>query len=489
MAELGLDLGALQSKVAAIGPSGEAVLVPTGDGETSLPSRVAALRNTALVGNLAEALDRSDERVVSALPVLQLRGGGDARAVRLGDRELGSLPQAALLVRRLRALGEHATAERAGCCVLAVPPEVTPSQLAQLRQACHLAGLPVLGSLTSLAAIRLAAVGYGLRGQMLVCDLGHTAFRCAVFDPEGRESGLTIQERAGGARLDSRFLDLLQRALPDEVFAGPRWDLELSELRRSLRSERGAVVSHCVASRSGLYELRLDRTALGNLVAEVRENMASAILGSLGAAGIRSTDLEGVVVVGGLSGLPGIRGAIRAVLGGTSRFFDDVHDGLAAVGAAEHARQLLARGESARLPAEFAGLAVSALGIVVADARTGVPGVDIIVPMGSAFPTSSRRSYYAAYDGQDRLDVHLIEQHPTGPSRCLATLTLDAGEGLRRGHPVEVSVVVRSDWTAVFEVYDAATGDEQKTQISLATQVEPGVLQLRDVVRDVGIEG
>ena len=325
---VGIDLGTTNSEVAYI-HEGQPRIVDLGNGGI-LPSCVGLDADGQLmVGAPARnQYAAAPERTVVSIK----RKMGSGERVSMGDQTYAPQEIAAFILKALKEGAEKELGEPVTRAVITVPAYFADAQRQATREAGQIAGLEVLRIINEPTA---ASLVYESRGggqrKILVYDLGGGTFDVSVVSiEEGVVEVLasTGDAHLGGDDFDQLIIDGLNEHLEGELAVpSPASDLALqARLRRAAERAKIRLSDHPLAPieedhvgvvdgepRHLRYELH--RPHFEQFIEELLENTMKAATTALNDAGVRPSQLDKVLLVGGSTRIPRIADLVRQRLG------------------------------------------------------------------------------------------------------------------------------------------------------------------------------
>ncbi|MCB9657039.1 MAG: Hsp70 family protein [Sandaracinaceae bacterium] len=347
MAELvlGIDLGTTNS-VVAVADGGSVRILADAEGRELLPSvvsfhptgdvlvgypardrRMLDARNTFYsVKRLLGRPFRSDEvrraRERFAFELAESDNGGTVVRTRGETYALSEI--SAFVLRELRRVAEGATGKRCSKAVITVPANFSDLQRNATMAAGRVAGLEVLRVLNEPTAAALA-YGYGQQGRerVAVFDMGGGTFDVSILELSGEVFEVIAtagDSYLGGDDIDGTVADLMAEAFLREHRVDPRTDPEAFERLRA-----AAEWAKCELTDQDEVDLRVEELAVGasGQALDLRYTLSRAKLHEIArpiiarafdacettmrAAGIRPTQLDNVILVGGSTRMPLVR--------------------------------------------------------------------------------------------------------------------------------------------------------------------------------------
>ena len=417
---VGIDLGTTNSLVAAL-ENGQPWVIPDDSGELLLPSVVGiGAAGELLVGAAARRqYAAAPQRTVRSIK----RQMGSAGTVPLGERQHRPQEISALILRALKQRAETALGEAVTQAVITVPAYFTDAQRQATKEAGEIAGLQVLQILNEPTA---AALVFDRRDdesqRLLVYDLGGGTFDVSIVEISGPVTEVLASHgdnRLGGDDFDRLLQRLLAERfeqqhgvpLPAEAAlearllqAAERAKIQLSErsqvmLREAYLHSRGETPLH--------LDTRIERQEFEDLIQPLLADTLAAIDRALADAGLQSSELDRVILVGGSTRIPLVQELVEQHLPGVAvSSFEP--DRCVALGAALQAAVL--NGEE--LETFLVDVTPHSLGVATAmDTEMGLMKniFSTIIPRNTVIPVSRSRLYFTMRDNQRRVRIEVSQ--------------------------------------------------------------------------------
>jgi len=485
---VGIDLGTTNSLVAYV-ENGRPVVIREKSGDALVPSVVSAAEDgTIYVGREAQRRLLTDAgRTVYSVKRFMGRGlddvkhearllpfkvsGESAGVVRigLGEREFTPPEISAFVLRELkRRAEEHFAAlgvvdfevDRA---VITVPAYFNDAQRTATRDAGRIAGLEVLRIINEPTAASLA---YGLdkrhTGVIAVYDLGGGTFDISILRVE--DGVFQVLSTNGDTHLGGDDMDLLlvEKVLAEIPGDGrPQSGEFIQEVRKAvIQAKHDLSERDATEIRVGTYRRQLTRGELDAMIRPLVERTLAPCLQALADAGLQSSQIDEVVLVGGSTRVPLVRQLVGDLFGRTPH--SELNpDEVVALGAAVQA-DILVTGNREMLLLDVTPLS---LGI---ETMGGV--VSKIILRNSTIPATGSEMFTTGVDNQTAVDVHVLqgERELVADNRSLARFKLRGIPPMPAGMP-RVQVQFQIDANGILSV----TAAELRTSIEQTIEVKP----------------
>ena len=469
---VGIDLGTTNSCIAVMEGS-EAVVIANAEGERTTPSVVGFSKsNERLVGRIArrQAITNPERTVLS----IKRRMGTDYKADIDGKKYT---PQeiSAMILQKMKTDAEAYLGEKITQAVITVPAYFTDSQRQATKDAGKIAGLEVLRIINEPTA---AALAYGLDKDetqtILVFDLGGGTFDVSIL--EIGDGVFEVKATSGNNRLGGDdFDDKIINWLADEFKKDNGIDLHndkmamhrLKEAAEKSKHELSGVMStdinipYITATQEGPLHLErtLTRAKFNEMTADLVEKTMGPLRQALKDSGLKGTQIDKVILVGGSTRIPAVQDAIKNFIG--KEPFKGINpDEVVAVGAAIQAGVLSGEvTDVVLLDVTPLSLGIETLGGVFTR----------IIDRNTTIPTAKSQVFTTAGDNQTSVDIHVLqgERKMAQHNVTLGRFQLTGIPSAPRGVPqVEVKFDIDVNGIVHVTAKDLATSKEQKITIT-----------------------
>jgi molecular chaperone HscC len=415
---VGIDLGTTNSLV-AVWRDGRAQLIPNALGDVLTPSCVSLdADGSVLVG--AAARERLQSHPDRSAAVFKRYMGSDRR-LRLGNREFRPEELSALVLKSLKADAEAALGEQVTEAIIAVPAYFSDAQRKATRAAGQLAGLKVDRLVNEPTA---AALAYGIHlreaeSRFLVFDLGGGTFDVSILNLF--EGVMEVRASAGdnflgGEDFARALVDVFfrERSLPEAWRRDEGFMQRLLAQAEAAKRTLGVRANATMRARAPLgdieHVLEIDEATLEAATRPLLARLRGPVERALRDAGLRSSQLDSIVLAGGATRMPLVRRLVTTLFG---RFpmVELNPDEVVALGVAVQAG-LKAR-DAALSEVVMTDVAPYSLGIEITvslDPQTRSHGhFDPVIERNSPVPISREKRYAPTSAQQTSVDLKIFQ--------------------------------------------------------------------------------
>lgn len=460
---VGIDLGTTFSTLAMLNAIGRPEIAPNADGERLTPSAIF--------------FDEENPDVIRVgIEAINSRHLNPARSVRWIKRHMGDTDYrldidgknwtptelSALILKKLKQDCAGQTDEIRDA-VISVPAHFDEVRRKATMDAGAAIGLNVIGIVNEpVAAALYYATTRDVTGKILVYDLGGGTFDVTLMDVKGTEMQILCSQgdhALGGVDFDRKVLDILENLYREkfgtELLATEedraKYEDEAEDIKKTL--SRRPVAKKMLYGPSGNMRVEITREMFEEAVASLVARADMMVEVVLDEAGIKPSDVDTVLLVGGSTRIPMVRAHLEETFGFPPECAVNV-DECVALGAALHAGLAAIRQSPDTVDAGIrAGLQDVSLtdvcnhsyGTICApiDKETGRRIIQnrIILKKNTPLPCEASQTFYTVVEGQKRVEVTVTQGEDTDPAyvNTIATHRFELPPDRAAERPIKVT--------------------------------------------------
>ena len=474
---VGIDLGTTNSVVAVL-EGGEPTVIANAEGNRTTPSIVAFKSEEVLVGELAkrQAITNPDNTVRSIKRHIGTNWKENFEGKDYTPQEIS-----ARILQKLKRDAESYLGDDVTDAVITVPAYFNDAERQATKEAGQIAGLNVLRIINEPTA---ASLSYGLENnedqKILVFDLGGGTFDVSIL--EISEGVFEVKSTSGDSKLggddwDQRVMDWLIEKfksstgidLSNDKMAIQRVQegAEKAKIELSSTSETEINLPFITANDAGPQHLleKLSRSEFEKITADLVERTKEPVENALSDAGMKFSDIDHVILVGGSTRMPSVQQLVKSLTG------KDPHKGVnpdevVASGAAIQAGVLKGDVKDVLL------LDVTPLTLGV-ETKGGI--MTKMIERNTTIPTKRSEVFSTAENNQTQVEIHILqgEREMASGNKSLGRFTLTDIPAAMAGTPqIEVTFDIDANGIVNVNAKDLGTGKEQAITITGGTALE-----------------
>ena len=496
---IGIDLGTTNSVVAVM-EGKEAKVLTNAEGGRTTPSIVAFTESgERLLGQVAkrQAITNPENTVyavkrligrkydspevkqdISICPYEIVKANNGDAHIQIRGKEYSPAEISAMVLQKMKQTAEDYLGEKVTDAVITVPAYFNDSQRQATKDAGRIAGLNVLRIINEPTAASLA---YGLdkkkEEKIAVFDLGGGTYDISILeigDGVFEVKATNGDTHLGGEDFDQRIIDwLADEFRKDQGFdlRGDKMALQRlkeaaekakMELSTSMETEINLPFVTADASGPKHLNMKLSRSKMESLVEDLVEKVVSPMRTALKDAGLTTSEIDEVLLVGGMTRMPKIQEKVKEFFG------KEPHKGVnpdevVGVGAAIQAGVLKGDVKDVLL------LDVTPLSLGI-ETLGGVKTK--LIEKNTTIPTRKSQIFSTAADNQPAVSIHVLqgEREMAADNKTLGRFELVGIPPAPRGLPqIEVTFDIDANGIVNVSAKDLGTGKEQSISITASS--------------------
>ncbi len=434
---VGIDLGTTFSALAILNTIGKPEIVPNADGERLTPSVIFFdEENPDIIRVGIEAINSRHLNAQRSIRWIKRQMGDPDYHKNIDGRDWTAVELSALILKKLKqeCSTEHGEIRDA---VISVPAHFDEVCRKATMDAGSLAGLNVIGIVNEpVAAALYYATTQKVSGKVLVYDLGGGTFDVTIMEVKGTQIDIICSQgdhALGGIDFDQQVLQILQQNYKDKFDTElinadedrAKYEDEAEDIKKSL--SRRPTAKKMLYGPAGSMRVEITRQSFEQAISSLISRTDILLEVALEEAGIKPSDIDKVLLVGGSTRIPLVQQRLEKMFGFAPEIAVNV-DECVALGAALHAGLTMLREKPNEVPAGISSglkdinltdVCNHSYGTICApvDKETGrrIIANRIILRKNTPLPCEASQTFYTMTEGQTELEITITQGEDTAP--------------------------------------------------------------------------